>query len=75
MIFYALNQVMSKQGKRKIQKFLKLLGITKINKIIIMLKVNNKKDQRKQLSLQVHYQRDRILDLRVLQHILSKLKK
>ena len=74
MIFYVLNQVMSKQGKHKIQKFLKLLDIIQ-TKIIIILQINNKKDRRKQLSSQAHNQRDQMLDLRRLQHILSKLKK
>jgi len=61
MIIYALNQVMSKQGKDKIQKFSKLLGIIQ-NKIIIILQVNNKKDKKKQLNFQAHYQRNQILD-------------
>ena len=61
MIFYALSQVMSKQGKHKIQKFLKLLGIIQ-NNIIIILQVNNKKDKKKQLSFQAHCQKDQILD-------------
>jgi hypothetical protein len=70
MIFYALNQVMSKQEKHKIQKFSKLRGIIKNSKIII--KVNHKKDKKKQLSFQALYQRDQMLDLRLLQLILSK---
>jgi len=61
MIIYALNQVMSKQGKDKIQKFSKLLGIIQ-NSIIIILQVNNKKDKKKQLNFQAHCQRNQILD-------------
>jgi len=61
MIFYALNQVMSKQGKHKTQKFSKLLGIIQ-NNIIIILQFNNKKDKKKQLNFQAHCQRDQILD-------------
>lgn len=75
MIFYALNQVMSKQEKHKIQKFSKLQAIIKISKIIITLQVYNKKDKRKQSSFQVHNHRDRMLDLNLLQHTFRQLKK
>jgi hypothetical protein len=74
MTFYVLNQVMSKRGKLKIQKFSKLQGTIKISKIVI-IQHNNKKDMTKQSSFQVKYQRDQLLELKLLQHTLNKLKK